>query len=165
MKKYSLEEKKLYPKKWKSILFLLLTLVFVVGGIWMILDGEKMGWFVAIFFGLGGLVFLINLLPQASYLKLNEEGFETCSMFRKHKYNWSDVGGFGVGSISGNKMVMFNFSQEYKKAKNARKLSSALAGAEGALHDTFGLKAEELAGLMNEYKYFYNSNRVNEKNV
>jgi len=58
---------------------------------------------------------------------------------------------------------MFNFSEEYKKAKKARKISSALSGAEGALHDTFGLKAEELADLMNEYKYFYASNRANDK--
>jgi len=155
MKEYSLEEKTLYPKRWKSILFLLLTLGFTIGGVWMALDGEKMGWFISIFFGLGMLVFLINLSPQASYLKLNKEGFEVCSLFRKHKYHWNEVRDFGVGSISGNKMVMFNFSEEYKKAKKVRKISSTIAGAEGGLHDTFGLKAEELADLMNEYKYFY----------
>jgi len=55
---------------------------------------------------------------------------------------------------------MFNFSEEYKKAKKARKISSAISGAEGGLHDTFGLKAEELAKLMNEYKYA--SNRMDE---
>jgi len=86
--KDSLEEKTLYPKKWKSMLFLLLTLAFTVAGVWIILDGEKMGWFVSIFFGLGVLVFLINLFPQASYLKLNEEVYRatkwSCSISQKN---------------------------------------------------------------------------------
>jgi len=118
----------------------------------MILEGEGMGWIVTGFFGFGSLIFIVNMLPQASYLKLDGVGFETSSLFRKHKYNWDDISHFGVGKISNNTMVMFNFSSSYQKARNARKIASMISGAEGALHDNFGMKAEELAQLMNEYK-------------
>jgi len=43
MEKLNLKNKTLYPSKTKPILFLLLTLVFVVIGIFMILEGERMG--------------------------------------------------------------------------------------------------------------------------
>jgi len=152
MKEFELMKKTLYPNKLKSILFLILTLVFVIIGIYMLTDGEKMGWLVTVFFGLGMIVFIVNLFPQASYLKLDKEGFETCSLFKKHRYSWSEIGHFGVGKISNNKMVMFNFSKEYQRARKIRKVSSIISGAEGALHDNFGLKAEELAELMNAYK-------------
>lgn len=154
----ALVEQKLHPKKTKSILFLLLTLVFFVIGIMMIIDGEQKGWFVSITFGIGTLIFIVNLLPQASYLLLDKEGFEMCSMFRKHRYKWNEVAYFTVGSISNNKMVMFDFVPGYTKAKKGRKIASVISGAEAALHDTFGLKAEELAALMNAYKVFYTKN-------
>lgn len=152
MKTNSSEEQVLRPKMIKFIFYQVICLAFLAMGILMIRDGEVMGWFATIFFGLGFLVLLINFIPGASYLKLNKEGFEVCSMFRKHQYKWSEIQSFGVGVISNNKMVMFDFTEEYGKQTNARKVSSFLAGAEGALHDTFGLKAEELAALMNEYK-------------
>lgn len=155
MKEFSFCKRKLHPKKTSSVLSLLVTLLFLVIGVLMILDNEGEGWFVAIVFGFGFLISVVNLLPKASYLLLDEEGFETCSLFRKHKYHWNDVSHFVVGSISHNKMVMFNFSKEYAKGKRSRKMASFISGAEGALHDTFGLKAEELAKLMNRYRAFY----------
>lgn len=152
MKEFKLKKKTLYPNKLKSILLLILSLIFVIGGIYMLNDGKKMGWLVTVFFGLGMIVFIVNLFPQASYLKLDKEGFETSSLFKKHRYSWNEISHFGVGKISNNKMVMFDFSKEYKKARKIRKVASMISGAEGALHDNFGLKAEELAELMNAYK-------------
>ena len=49
-------------------------------------------------------------------------------------------------------MVAFNFSQKYRQQRFARKLSSMIGGYEGALPDTYGKTAEELAALMNEWR-------------
>jgi len=152
-----MKEKILYPNKFKSILWLLVTLVFTVGGIFMILDGENMGWLVVSFFGLGIPVFILNLLPKAAYLKLDTDGFETCTMFKKTRYRWEDVHSFTTGRIHSNKMVMYNFSEKFQKQKTMRKISSGLAGSEAALQDTYGLKATELAALMNDYKQKYST--------
>jgi hypothetical protein len=53
--------------------------------------------------------------------------------------------------ISLNKMVVFNYSASYTKSKKGRSLSKGIAGWEGGLHDTFGMKAEKLMNLMNAY--------------
>ncbi len=47
-------------------------------------------------------------------------------------------------------MVGFNYAASYDRQKNARALASALTECEGALPNTYGKKAEELAALLNE---------------
>jgi hypothetical protein len=46
-------------------------------------------------------------------------------------------------------MVVFDFSNEYTSHRRLRFVSSATAGAEGALPDTYGLSPEELVDKMN----------------
>ena len=73
-------------------------------------------------------------------------------MFRSHTFKWSEVSEFGVGQIFGNKMVLMNFSESYKASPSLRKFSITFVGADGALPDSYGLKPEDLAELMNIYK-------------
>ena len=109
----------------------------------------------AFFFSLGALVSGIQLLPQASYLRLTKEGFVLCSLFRKHTYNWAEIEGFGITCIHNNRMVAWNFSTSYKGHPSMRQLSAALSGYEAALPETYGFTAEELtvilAGLHENY--------------
>jgi len=49
-------------------------------------------------------------------------------------------------------MVAISFSELYRKAKTTRGLARFIAGAEGALPDTYGMKADQLANLLNEWK-------------
>ena len=133
------------------LLYFLLSVGFVVGGIWMIREGEKIGWFVAGFFTLCILVFLLQLFPKSSFLTVCEEGIEFCALFRSHKVPWSDISEFGVCRVPGNRMVGFNYSAEYPRARKARALSKALTGCEGALPDTYGFSVDELAELLSAY--------------
>lgn len=142
-----------YPKKTKMLLMFLVCAVFVAGGILMIRDGQKMGWLCAGFFGLGIPIFLIQLYPRSSFLTVSEEGIEFCSLFRRHKLRWSDISEFGTYTIRHHglpvsKMVGFNYSAGSSKA---RLVSKALAGFEGALPDTYGFRAEELAQILSDY--------------
>jgi len=90
----------LRPAKAKTIGFLLVCLVFAVAGALMVRTGEAMGW-LSVFFGLGCVVFGINLLPGASYLHLGPEGFIPCSLFRRWpQVRWDTVSEFRVvGSL------------------------------------------------------------------
>jgi hypothetical protein len=103
------------------------------------------------FFGFGTVVAVINLLPGRSYLRLTDEGFEVSSLSRKYFLHWTDVQHFGVAYVGLNKMVVFNFASPYVKEKMGRSISRQIAGWEGGLHDTFGMKAENLAALMNTH--------------
>ncbi len=142
----------LHPSRVKNGFLLLISVLFTASGIWMIMStGTWKGWFAAIFFGICMVVFVINLLPGKSYLKLTSEGFESASMSRKFFFKWTDIAEFGVTSVGFNKMVAFNFAAPYVKAKMGRSISRGIAGWEGSLHDTFGMKPEKLMNLMNVY--------------
>jgi hypothetical protein len=141
----------LRPNKAKAILLLLMCAAFAVGGGFMVADrqGAK-GWFVALFFGLCAAVFVVQLIPGASYLEITSDGFVICSLFRRSPlFPWRDVGSFAVAKLPphGKKMVMF--SSQRDAAKTLGKVNSAMFGASGGLPDTYGMKAEELAELMN----------------
>ncbi len=130
----------LRPKRPQFLLLAAICLAFVLIGVWMIARGEWAGWFCCGFFGLGIPVALISMLPNASSLELNSEGFTVRSLFRAGKTRWEDVSDFGVGRIGPNAMVMFNFVDSYKRAVPIRWVNSALTGYEAALPDCYGLR-------------------------
>jgi hypothetical protein len=142
----------LRPNRLKTFGWLTLCAGFTAGGVWMILSGESIGWLPALFFGLGVVVFGVILLPNCAYLRVSQDGFTVCSLFRAHSYRWSDVGPFTVDRIGPNRMVVFNFSDQYRALPLARKAASAITGYEGALPDSYGMSLEELACLLNEYR-------------
>ena len=144
----------LHPNRARAALWLLLSLGFVAIGVLMVRDGKLAGYFVGGVFALGVLVFAINLHPRASYLRLTEEGFTYCSLFRAHGVRWDAVAEFAVivlptATVSKPRLVAWNFVPGYPRTGRARAISQALCGYEAALPDTYGLKHDELAGLMN----------------
>jgi hypothetical protein len=74
----------LRPARLKLVLYSLGSLAFASTGVSLAAKhgGIKL-WFFASFFVLCLVVFLVQLLPGSSYLRLTEEGFDLCTMFRK----------------------------------------------------------------------------------
>ena len=97
------------PKKTKVFLFLLLSLAFVACGLLMVHDGQGIGWLVVAFFGLGLIVFTLQLLPNCSCLRVSPSGIEIRSLWRAKRYEWSDISHFFAGYIGPNKMVLSTF--------------------------------------------------------
>jgi hypothetical protein len=136
------------------LLVLLLCSGFVAGGVLMIRDGHKAGWFPASFFALGIPVALIQLLPRSSFLTVDEDGIEFCALFRKCRLKWKDISEFGVysrESIGIGNTVGFNYSPSYERLPTMRLLNKTLVGFEAALPDTYGLPAEDLANLLSTF--------------
>lgn len=131
--------------KWAS-LFLLCS-VFVLGGIWMVREGESSGYFVAGFFAIGLPVAAIQLLPGAAYLRLTQDGFTFCSLFRAQTIRWTQVSEFAVVRVH-IWMVAWNFTTDYPPGGRARSLSRLICGCEAALPDTYGMRPRELLVLM-----------------
>jgi len=96
--------------KLKDLMIFLLFLVFVAGAYSTLGKNPMMGWFGISFFGLGATIFLIQLITNVSYLKLDAEGFEQKSLFHKKKYMWSDVKDFRKVNFRGNKSIFFDFT-------------------------------------------------------
>lgn len=146
----------LYPSRSKSVAFLVVSVLFVLGGIWLRDDGPVVAWLTIAFFGLGAAVFSANLLPGSSYLKLTSEGFEQRVLFRTHNEDWINIQHFEAyrNPTSSSRLVGFVYDPNYAStARGAagRKISRSMVGLDGALPDTYGMSADELAELMNDW--------------
>lgn len=139
-------------RKPRLLEYALLCAGFVVIGVTLV-DGAA-AWYVTGFFGLGLVVFLLQVLPNASYLRLTRDGFEIRNLFRTSFVPWSEVVEIGWGR----EFVGFTFA-EGASAPRWRHLAYKLMGAEGILPDTYGHKPEALAEIMMAWKQRSNSTR------
>ena len=150
-----MQEITFYPRKAKYLFGLSASLLFTERGVSMAYDGEWMGHFVYLWFGLLSVVFVILLLPglpDAKYLKLRDDEFEFRRAFRQHFVKWEDVENFEIwtpfdlpGSI---KQVGWNYKEGVEVSKFVR--INKMMGIDDTLDDTYGMKREELLSLMNE---------------
>lgn len=136
----------------KAVLFLFGSLCFVALGVWMAPEKPLLGWSCVAFFGLGVPTSLVMLLPGAMYLKLDAEGFELGSFFRKHRTKWTDIERFEVRTIHTTKIITVVFSRTYQKQKLARAISSSLAGAEGGIPNSYNASLNEIVTALNDWK-------------
>lgn len=101
-------------------------------------------------FGLGIFVFALQFIPRASYLRITNEGFTFCSLFRKSPlFLWNDVSGFRVASVPPSRHPLIVFDWHAKPDRSIGRINRHLVGATNGLPDTYGLRPEELADLMN----------------
>ncbi len=149
-------EKKIYrPKNPKTILLGLVSGALMVGGTFIIPEEPIKGWLITSFFGLCLLVFIVQLIPGSTELKLTEEGFEMTSLFRKSVTKWTDVKSFKVGYVAQNKTIKFDFVDDHKEHMTGKIIAKQLSGNHGALPTTYGLEASELLKILNEWKNKY----------
>jgi hypothetical protein len=135
------------------LMLLGISVVFVAIGVLMMREPEHrlVASLLAGFFGLGVITALVNLHPRASYLTLNERGFEFSSLFRRKFIAWGDVQEFVPISMHRNDFVGF-FYAPTGNAPAMRRVSSFVTGIEAMLPDTYGHSNVELARLLNELR-------------
>ena len=132
---------------------LMVSLLFTLGGGAMVALGNGTGWLVLGFFVLCDLWILVNMLPSAACLRLTREGFESRSLHRTHSVRWTDITGFTAASLGEGiqRQVCFNYAPHFAGERVFRRLSAQTAGFEAGLSDTYGMSAEKLAELLNEW--------------
>jgi hypothetical protein len=142
---------RLYPSRTKWIVGTLACAIMSAAGIWVIADGNWFGYVATAFFGLGLVVSLILLWPNSSFLELDDSGFLIRNLFRDSRMSWTDIEVFEARRLGVRKMVTLKFAPQYTDSPSVRAIAHGLSGAEGALPDTYGRSAEELARMLNEY--------------
>ena len=143
----------LHSSRVKTIFMGLICLVFVACGIWMLSasDDKAVAWGVTGFFGLCLAVFILQLI-RPGHLTLNQDGFEQVILGRFLTVAWKNVSSFGVIRIQSNKFV--SFSRYEDEGKIIAGISKSITGGHsGILGDSFGMKAEKLAVLMNQFRH------------
>ena len=148
----------LRPSKLRWAALLAGSVAFCAGGVLMVSSGEATGWLVLSFFGLCGVVSMTMLFSKNNYLVLAPAGFTIHSLFRQMTISWSNVESFGTYRLRGSSAVMFLYSPDFPRSRALRGLNRAVTGYDGGLPDTYGLRADRLAALMNDWKQRYGIN-------
>jgi hypothetical protein len=111
---------------------------------------REVGWAAVVFFGIGCLVSVFTLVPGASGLTLDKEGFVIRNLFRRICYQWPNVGEFAVVTIkygAGSKKLV-GFNDRLAATSTGAAINLKLTGRNSALPDTYSLSIEDLARLM-----------------
>jgi len=135
----------LKPSKIKNIILILISIGFISLGISLLEKNMLIAVLNIVFFGICLIIFIINLLPNSSYLTIDEKGIEMKNLFRTTFIPWQALSGFKTKFIFVNKLVTFTIDEKLLE-------SSKMKGKTGAFPDTYGMSAKNLANLLNEYK-------------
>lgn len=137
----------------KMFALLMGSLVLAGGGTLAIPKEPVTGYLCIAFFGLCAIVTGINVLPGSSYLELTREGFVIRHLFRTSFIPWRQVREFAVYRVELLERVGWNnLLAPGEQASMGRRVSTALTGVDGGLPDTYGMKAQDLADLLNSVR-------------
>ena len=122
---------------------------FIVAGVLLAAVGDLVGWLAVMFFGFCGIVAILQLVRPAT-LTLTETTFTFDQLGRNWTRDFASCSDFEVWNnpYFGSKLVVFDHPEEL--AKKVSGVNKRFAGRSGALPDTFGMTAEELADTLNQ---------------
>ena len=91
----------LTPRPWKWLRVLVICLAFTVGGWWMVHHAPEpfkrgVGWFCLVFFGLGAVLAMIQLIPGSSRAVVTSQGLHVKTLLRSYHHAWNEIDRFGV---------------------------------------------------------------------
>jgi hypothetical protein len=151
-----IEKVRLLPSKRRIWLGFVASCLLVGLGALMVQNGQKLGWFRIILYGLGVLAPVLLLLPLASWLELDQEGFTLCMTFRSDRYLWSQITELNVWSG----LVSFKLAPEHRGNRRGQALARSISGYDGSIPDMFQLPPHSLLELMMKFK----QNQITEAN-
>ncbi len=133
------------PSKAKRLTLTILCLLFAAAMLALGRDNRGMMILGVVLFGLLALVAAHGLIPGREFFRIGRDGFEVRSLFRHHSVRWSDVREFGVYYWRSNVFVAWKLLPGRGKSDAAR----TGGGWDGAIPDTYGFDAIQLAEIMN----------------
>jgi len=158
----------LRPSKLRWTAMLLGSAALALGGVWLIISGVHLDnppfgigdahfwvWFGVILFALGIPISLAQMFSRRVYLELTPEGFNVGTLSLRTAYRWSAVGAFSTEEITyrgftiGKRVVFDGVSAALEGHPRAAAIVNAIGGR---LPDTYGMKADVLADLMNRWR-------------
>jgi hypothetical protein len=133
---------------------------FVVTGVVISRKNAVLGWTFAAFWALCVPLGVIGLLPNATYLRLDEEGFEVGSLRGGRRTKWTDVAGFRIDSVNGARMIAVIYSSEYKQLQVTRRVVESLTGMQGAIGNLYNAPLEEILAALDSWRDHFSTERI-----
>jgi hypothetical protein len=125
-------------------------------GVLMIREDMAAGWVCLVLFGAGTSVFLV-LLIRPNRLEINATGIAVDPAFRRSwSADWSQCGPFRVYDVGegwgSKKLIVFNCAVPTGQGRRVRRFNRMMGAGDAWLSDTYGMRASELAALLNSYR-------------
>jgi hypothetical protein len=144
-------------KAWAAIF---VALCLVAAGVVISHKNAALGWAFAAFWALCVPIGVIGLLPNAAYIRLDEDGFEVGSLRGGRKTKWTDVAGFRIDSVNGAKMIAVIYNPEYKQLQVTRRVVGSLTGMQGAIGNLYSAPLEEILAALDSWKDHFSTERI-----
>lgn len=146
----------LYPRKRSAIGLIVICALLVAVALRFAQERDGRGYICAVFFAIGVVVGMVQLIPGSAYLKIAAEGLTICSLFSKTLISWHDIAEFRVVMIKKfglniYKMVAVLFVDAHDRQGTVGRLATRTVGCEGGVPDYYGMTAEEFAKLLNDF--------------
>lgn len=163
-----MEEVKIYYSLWRMMLLFLASILFVLGGIFILHMHRNMfhlvvGWVSILFFGCCGIILLRSFLKERlfgqAHLTINDEEL-TYRRFRTIHVRFADVASFEVREIGDNEFVAINYKPDVERQMMQdanifgylyRSMNKRLIDAPESISvSDISLTANELCHILNE---------------
>lgn len=132
-------------RKW--LRFFVTGTVFTAGGIFIaIARHDSVGWFLIVFAGLCQLATGWQLIAPGRLIVTPTE-IQIIALWRRYERDLVSCSEFHVWTMARQEMVVFDHPIDSQKV--SARANRALSGYTGGLPDTFGMRALELAALLN----------------
>ncbi len=123
-----------------------------VSGFAMVAGGAWAGWFLVVVFLPSAIVLGLALRPQANELRLDCDGYTITSVFRSATTRWLDVERIGLLDGTREQLVAIRLAPPAAaRYPGAAEIANAMGGYHRTLPMTYGLPAESLAALMQQF--------------
>ncbi len=143
----------LRPSRLKWLVIFLISAGFISIAIWIMPPKELLTrWFAGGFFALCALVAFPQMIGVGGGLKLDRKGFVCRSLFSSFRREWTECTGFAALRVGPRKMVGFTTVRDELLHPRLAAVARGMTSTAGALPDTYGLSANELADLMNRFR-------------
>jgi hypothetical protein len=109
-------------------------------------------WLAGGFFALCGLIAVPQMMGFGSSLSLDREGFTCRTLFRSFRRRWVDCTAFAPVRVGFNAVVGFSTAWDEAMQLRFAAVARGLTGTAGALPDTYGVSADDLADIMNRFR-------------
>ncbi len=135
-----------HPSKTRSALLFLAMIGFISAGITIRAEQPVLGWLGIISGSLGGVMFVIQLIPGSAFLEIDENAFRYRVYFKTYEVPWSKVSRFTSVTMRDGRTqrIGWFYSDSTASASHTRESNPGERIPDAFLPELYGQKPEDL---------------------
>lgn len=142
----------LFPSRLKYSSLVAIGLIGIAISVLILSEDNWFGWVCLPFSSACVLVSIWAMLSPRFRLYLDSSGLSYATMKKDYAYEWRDIAWFSTVRLATTDYVSFGFAPGFDGDVRIREVNQRFGGFDRFLPDTYGLRADELAKLLEEWR-------------